>query len=169
MAENYVIPLSIVTVGNEQEHPLYSCPESAQGCIAVVKLFSVKEGGRTCDRADNTSSRFQPRPPNTPSDSQKQEILAKSDVCRGVTGGNRSETVQTNKSSNTELDDFKLIGDSYTAKGEKREIWGQCNNGTHFTGSKWKFDNYWTVTAKTTVSESGLTMDSAVRKACRGR
>lgn len=64
--------------------------------------------------------------------------------------------------------DFRLVGDNYTAKGEKREIWGHCNNGTLFTGSKWNFDNYWTVSAKALVSESGLTMDGAVRKACRG-
>ena len=64
--------------------------------------------------------------------------------------------------------DFRLIGDSYTAKGEKREIWGSCNNGTSFSGHKWNFHNYWTVGAKTTVQDVGLTMDGAVRKACRG-
>jgi hypothetical protein len=94
MTQNYIIPLSIVETGNDQEHILYSCPESAPNCIANIKLFSVKEGAKVCDRADRTSSRFQPLPPNTPSKSQKQDILAKSNECRGTggtggTGGNQ--------------------------------------------------------------------------------
>ena len=80
------------------------------------------------------------------------------------------QVVQDSRSRERSSDsgDFRIIGDNLIFKGEKREIWGECNNGTSFSGSKWIRDKYWTVGAKSTIQEDGLTMDGAIRKACRG-
>jgi hypothetical protein len=116
------------------------------------------ERGRASDIYEKIISRF-PKSSWSVKASDQLSSFRRSDE------SNRQSSVSSQQSDSG---DFRIIGDNYTSKGEKREIWGNCDNGKSFVGHKWNFDNYWTVSAKTSVQDSGLSMDGAVRKACRG-
>ncbi len=76
------------------------------------------------------------------------------------------EDILRNRRQNDSSGNYTISHEERDSK--KSEVLGDCEGGRTFIATRWNGDSGWVVTAKISVIDSKLSMDAAIRKACRG-